>query len=230
MDCGLRWLQMLHICSAAGVVAAAVSHILMNAWEWSLFMVHINMNACHLLHWGCVYVGGWVWGQCVILRLAEAQELPFGSSHAFSVGYVTMPFSHSCLSSRSLSLVLLPSLLHVDVHSVAVFELWSWVGFRGSFVLWCEAQTLTQCSRLVTGRHIQAVFCLNPVGFLNFTFAFIPYFHATLLTHSFSAASLALKQLESQWGVTFFMHTPIIRIRIALLVPQWGHFFITSII
>lgn len=39
--------------------------------------------------------------QCVILRLAEAQELPFGSSHAASLCYVTMLFSHS--SSHSLA-------------------------------------------------------------------------------------------------------------------------------
>lgn len=39
--------------------------------------------------------------QCVILWLAEAQELPSGSSHAASVCYVTLLFSHSfpaCLS------------------------------------------------------------------------------------------------------------------------------------
>lgn len=41
-------------------------------------------------------------GQCVILRLAEAQELPIGSSHAASPCYVTMLLSLSLPLPRSL--------------------------------------------------------------------------------------------------------------------------------
>lgn len=119
----------------------------LNAWEWLL------LYGAHGAHWWeCVRhllhsVGVCVWErerqtergreQCVILWLAEAQELPSGSSHAASVCYVTLLFSHSFPAC------LCPSLLFLCSHAQRFFFESGW----GETVSWCHGWNVSQCSK-----------------------------------------------------------------------------------
>lgn len=68
---------------------------------WQRLLLHIDVSAiCCIEGSVCVFVFVCVRKQCVILRLAEAQELPSGSSHAASVCYVTLLFSHYLATSH----------------------------------------------------------------------------------------------------------------------------------
>lgn len=92
----------------------------MNAWEGLLLHgAHWWECVSHLLH----NVGVCLWErerereQCVILWLAEAQELPSGSSHAASICYVTLLFCCSVCLSPSVSV-----LAHAEVFSLNPVE------------------------------------------------------------------------------------------------------------
>lgn len=123
--------------------SAAVGWIRTNMWEWLLFF---GAHRCEYVPFAalrvvCACVCACVLGQCVILLLAEAQELPFGSSHVASPCYVTMLFSHYWPFSLPLPLLipLIPlfwfcicmcKLLQLSGTNQSVFRLFSHFHFR----------------------------------------------------------------------------------------------------